>query len=147
MISRRKVIGIVLTVLMIAQFVHLQSYFAEIETAENLVEEFDQPTVIDIGLFLVGGAIAALMTMFGLKGWRIGVITGFGLYVWAVWYPDFLHLVFKYGAWTVITGVLDNARTTGTLGQVLLHHVMYPIAFSGVLLATLWDFKSPEHSD
>ena len=70
-----------------------------------------------------------------------------GLYVWAIWHPDFLRLVFKYGASTVIVGIYDQARAAGTLGTVLLHNVLYPLGFAGVLLATLWDFKSAGGSD
>jgi hypothetical protein len=142
LISRHKGIAIVVCALTAAQLVHVQADFASIDTAEKLIEEYEQPTMVGIGLFLVCGFIASVMAFFRTSGWRFGVIVAVGLYVWSVWYPDFLHLVFKYGPSAVISGVYDKARAAGTLGQVLLHHVLYPLGFTGVLLITLWDFKT-----
>lgn len=147
MISRYKTIALVLCVLTIAQLVHTQSDFAAIDTAEKLIEEYEQPTLLGIGLFIVCGLVASLMAFFRASGWRLGVIVAVGLYVWAIWYPDFLRLVFKYGASTVIAGMYDQARAAGTLGTVLLHNVLYPLGFAAVLLAVLWDFKAGGRDD
>lgn len=142
MISRRTAIAMVLGALTTAQLVHLQSDFAAIDTAEKLIEEYEHPTVVGIGLFLACGFIASAMAFFRASGWRLAVIVAVGLYVWSVWYPDFLHLVIKYGASTVLSGVFEQARAAGTLGKVLLHHILYPLCFTSVLLATIWDFKA-----
>ncbi len=142
MILRHKIVGIVLCVLTLMQFVHMQPEFAKIDTAEKLLEEYDSPTVVGVGLLIVSGLVVSLMAYFRSGGWRIGVIVVVGLYVWAIWYPDFLRLVLKYGASTVIAGIFDHARTTGTLGVALLNNVLYPLGFFGVLLAVLWDVKS-----
>ena len=147
MISRHKLVGTVLCVLTIAQFIHVQSEFAEIDTAAKLIEEYERPTVLGVGLFVISGFAASLMAFFRSNGWRVGVIVVVGLYVWSIWYPDFLRLVFKYGATTTIAGIYDHARAAGTLGMVLLHKVLYPLAFFLVLLTVLWDLKTPEKSD
>jgi len=98
-------------------------------------------------LLVVSGFVVSLMTFFRASGWRVGVIIVVGLYVWSVWYPDFLRLVFKYGASTVVAGIYDSARMAGTLGVVLLHKVLYPLGFFAVLLAALWDFKAAGRGD
>jgi hypothetical protein len=64
-----------------------------------------------------------------------------------VWYPDFLRLAFKYGVSSAIAGIYDHARAAGTLGIALLHNVLYPLGFSSVLLAVLWDPKALGRSD
>ena len=128
--------------LVLAQLVHAQSDFAAIDTPEELLEEYASPTVMALGIFIVAGLVAGVMAFFRLGGWRIGVLVTVGLYVWAVWYPDFLRLVFKYGAWTVISGIFDQARSAGTMGVVLLHKVLYPLGFFIVAGLTLWDFRS-----
>jgi len=147
MISRYRLLGVVLFALTVAQFVSAQSDFMEINTAEKLIEEYEHPTVIGVGLLVVCGFVVSLMTFFRSRGWRVGVIIVVVLYVWSVWYPDFLHLVFKYGASTVIAGIYDNARAAGTLGLVLLHKLLYPLGYFIVLLAALWDLKAPGGGD
>ncbi len=147
MISLHKTIGIVLCVLTLAQLVHMHPDFANIDTAEKLLKEYESPTLFSAGLLIVSGFVVSLMAFFRLGGWRIGVIVVVGLYVWAVWYPDFLRLVFKYGASTVIAGIYDHARAAGTLGIVLLHNVLYPLGFLGVLLAVLLDFRAVGRND
>lgn len=142
MISRHKSIALVLCALTMAQFVHVQSDFTDIDTAKKLLEEYEQPTLFGVGMFIVCGLAMSLMAYIRASGWRLGVIVAVALYVWAIWYPDFLRLVFKYGASNVIVGIYDHARGAGTLGSVLLHNVLYPLGFSGVLLAVLWDFKA-----
>lgn len=142
MMPRNRIIGVVLCALMLAQLFHAQSDFAKIDTAEKLLEEYASPTVIGVGLFIVAGLVASAMAFFRLGGWRIGVLVTVGLYVWAVWYPDFLRLVFKYGAWTVVSGIAEQAWAAGTMGVVLLHKVLYPLGFFAVAIAALWDFKS-----
>ena len=147
MISRYKAIAVVLCALTIAQFIHVLSDFTDIDTAEKLIGEYEHPTVVGVGLFVVFGLIASFMAFFQSSGWRVAVILAVGLYVWSIWYPDFLRLVFKYGASTVIVGIYDQARATGALGSVFLHNVLYPLGFSGVLLAVLWDFKAARGGD
>jgi len=142
MMSRQRIIGVVLFALTLAQLLHVKSQFVEIDTAKKLLEEFADPTIIGLGVFIVSGLVAGLMAFFRIRGWRIGVLVAVGLYVWAVWYPDFLRLVFKYDAWTVVSGIFEQARAAGTLGMVLLHKVLYPLGFLVLLVATLWDFKS-----
>jgi len=142
MMSRRRVIGVVLFALTLAQVFHVQSQFVEIDTAKKLLEEFAHPSVIGLGVFIVSGFVGGVMAFFRVRGWRIGVLVAVGLYVWAVWYPDFLRLVFKYGAWTMVSGIFEQARAAGTLGVVLLHKVLYPLGFLALLAVTLWDFKS-----
>lgn len=141
MMSRQRIIGIVLFALTLAQLLHVQSEFVEIDTAKKLLDEFADPSVIGSGAFIVTGFVAAVMAFFRIGGWRIGVLVAVGLYVWAVWYPEFLRLVFKYGPWSVVSGIFDQARAGGTLGAVLLHKILYPLGFLGLLVATLWDFK------
>jgi hypothetical protein len=119
----------------------------DIDTAEKLIGEYEHPTVVGVGLFFVCGLIVSFMAFFRFSGWRVAVMVAVGLYVWSIWYPDFLRLVFKYGASAVIVGMYDNARAAGTLGSVLLHNVLYPLGFSGVLLAVLWDFKATRGRD
>jgi len=140
--SRQRIIGVVLFALTLVQLFRVQSQFVEIDTARRLLEEYADPTVIGLGVFIVSGFVGGVMAFFRIRGWRIGVLVTVGLYVWAVWYPDFLRLVFKYGAWAVVSGVFDQARAAGTLGMVLLHKVLYPLGFLALLAATLWDFKS-----
>ena len=135
-------IGIVLCVLVLAQLLHAQSDFAEIDTAKKLLEEYASPTVAGLAVFIIGGLVAGVMAFFRLRGWRIAVLVAVGLYVWAVWYPDFLRLVVKYCAWTVVSGIFEQARSAGTMGTVLLHKVLYPLAFLGVATATLLDFRA-----
>ena len=147
MIYRHRLVGIVLCALTVAQFVHVQSDFAEIDTAEKLIEEYEQPTVVGVGLFVVSGLISSVMAFSRTSGWRIAVIVAVVLYIWTIWYPDFLRIVIKYGAWTVIVGIFDHARTAGTLGMLLLHKVLYPLAFLGVLLAVALDFKTSGRDD
>jgi hypothetical protein len=142
LISRHKAIAIALCALTAAQLFHAQSAFTEIDTAEKLLEEYAQPTVVGVGIFVVSGFIVSVMAFFRTTGWRAGVMVVVGLYVWSIWYPDFLHLLFKYGASNAITGVFDHARAAGTLGVALLHNVLYPLGFLIVLLAALWDFKA-----
>jgi hypothetical protein len=145
--SRHKIVGTVLGALMVAQLVSVQAKFAGIDTAEKLLEEFASPTVIGVGVFIVAGFAASVMAFFRIGGWRIAVLVAVGLYAWSVWYPDFLLLVLKYGAWTVVTGIYDQARAAGTMGFVLLHKVLYPLGFFGLLAATLWDFKTAGNSE
>ena len=147
MMSRRRIIGVVLFVLTLAQLFHAQSHFVAIDSAKKLLDEFADPSVIGLGVFIVSGLVAGVMAFFRIGGWRIGVLVAVGLYVWAVWYPDFLRLVFKYGLWTVVSGIVDQARAGGTLGAVLLHKVLYPLGFLGLLAATLWDLKSGGDGD
>lgn len=147
MVSRHRIIGVVLCALTLAQLFHVQSQFVEIDTAEKLLEEYADPTVIGIGLFIVAGLVASLMAFFRIGGWRIGVLVAVGLYVWTIWYPDFLRLVFKYGLWTVISGIYDQARAAGTAGVVLLHKVLYPLGFLALVVATLWDRGSGGDGD
>lgn len=144
---RHRIIGIALCVLVLAQFFHAQAEFARIDTAEKLIEEYASPSVVGIGIFIVAGFVAGVMAYFRLGGWRVAVLVTVGLYVWAVWYPDFLRLVFKYGAWTVISGIFDQARAAGTLGVVLLHKVLYPLGFLGLAVATLLDFGTGSRAD
>jgi hypothetical protein len=125
----------------VVQIIHLQSDFAEIDTAEKLIEEYERPTLVGVGLFIFGGLVASLMAFFRASGWRLGVMLSVALYVWAIWYPDFLRLVFKYGVSTVVAGIYDQARAAGTLGLVLLHNVVYPLGFLLVMLWVLWDLK------
>ena len=139
---RHRIIGIVLFALVLAQLLHAQSVFAEIDTAKKLLEEYASPTVAGLGIFIVAGLVAGVMAFFRLGGWRIAILVAVGLYVWAVWYPDFLRLVVKYGAWTVVSGIFEQARSAGTMGTVLLHKVLYPLAFLGVATGTLLDFRS-----
>ena len=147
MISRYRLLGVVLFALTVAQFVSVQSDFMEINTAEKLIEEYEHPTVIGVGLLVVCGFVVSLMTFFRSRGWRVGVIIVVALYVWSVWYPDFLRLVFKYGASTVIAGIYDNARAAGTLGVVLLHNLLYPLGYFTLLLAAPWDLKAAGRGD
>ena len=147
MISGHKIVGIVLFVLTLAQLVHMYPDFASIDTAQKLLREYENPTLVGAGLLIVSGFVVSLMAFFRSGGWRIGVIVVVGLYVWAVWYPDFLRLVFKYGASTTIAGIYDHARAAGTLGVVLLHNVLYPFGFSGILLAVLWDYRAVGRGD
>ena len=147
MISGHKLVGIVLCVLTLAQLVHMSPAFASIDTAEKLLREYESPTLVGAGLLIVSGFVVSLMAFFRTGGWRIGVIVVVGLYVWAVWYPDFLRLIFKYGASSAIAGIYDHARAAGTLGIVLLHNVLYPLGFSGILLAVLWDYRSVGRGD
>lgn len=142
MVLRQRIIGVVLFALTLAQLFHVQSLFVEIDTAKKLLEEYADPTVIGLGVFIVSGLVGGVMAFFRVRGWRIGVLVAVGLYVWAVWYPDFLRLVFKYGVWAVVSGIFDQARAAGTLGMVLLHKVLYPLGFLALLAVTLWDFKS-----
>ena len=142
MISRHRIIAVVLCVLTLAQLVHMQPEFAKIDTAEKLLREYASPTVVGVGLLIVSGLVVSLMAFFRSSGWRIGVIVVVALYVWAVWYPEFLHLVLKYGASSVIVGIFDHARATGTLGVALLHNILYPLSFFGVLLAAQWNFNA-----
>lgn len=137
-----RVIGVVLLALVLAQLSHAQSDFRAIDSAGALIEEYASPTVIGLGIFIVAGSAAGVMAFFGLGGWRIAVLVSAALYVWAVWYPDFLRLVFKYGAWNVISGIFEQARSAGTLASVVLHKVLYPLGFFAVAVATLWDFRS-----
>ena len=147
MITRHRAIALVLCVLTIAQFIHVQSDFADIDTAEKLIEEYEQLTLIGVALFLVCGLAASLMAYIRASGWRLGALVAVALYVWAVWYPDFLRLVFKYGLSTVVVGIYENALASGTLGSVLLHSVLYPLGFTCVLLAVIWDFKAAGQGD
>lgn len=147
MISRHKLVGVVLCVLTLAQVVHMYPGFASIDTAEKLLREYESPTVVGAGLLIVSGFAVSLMAFFRSGGWRIGVFVVVGLYVWAIWYPDFLRLVFKYGASTTIAGIYDHARAAGTMGTALLHNILYPLGFSGILLAALWDSRSTGRSD
>ena len=147
MISGHKIVGIVLCVLTLAQLVHMFPAFASIDTAEKLLREYESPTLVGAGLLIVSGFAVSLMAFFRTGGWRIGVIVVVGLYVWAVWYPDFLRLIFKYGASSAIAGIYDHARAAGTLGVVLLHNVLYPLGFSGILLAVLWDYRAVGRGD
>ena len=147
MISRHKIVGIVLCVLTLAQVVHLYPDFASIDTAEKLLREYESSTLVGAGLLVVSGFVVSLMAFFRSGGWRIGVIGVVGLYVWAIWYPDFLRLVFKYGASAAIAGIYQQARAAGTLGTVLLHNVLYPLGFSGILLVVLWDPRLAGRSD
>ncbi|NIS07153.1 MAG: hypothetical protein GWN21_18255 [Gammaproteobacteria bacterium] len=141
MIALNRSIALVLCGLMIAQTFYLQSDFAQIDTAEKLIEQYERPTLLGAGLFIVCGFAVSLMAFFRAAGWRIGVIAAVGLYVWTIWYPDFLRLVLKYGAANVISGLYDQAVSAGTLGSVLTHYLLYPLGFAGVLVATLWDLK------
>lgn len=127
---------------MLGQLLHVQSEFTEIDTPEKLIEEYASPTVVGIGIFIVAGFVASVLAFFRLGGWRIGVLVAVGLYVWAVWYPDFLRLVLKYGAWTVVSGLFEQARAAGTMGVVLLHKVLYPLGFLAVGMAAAWDLRS-----
>lgn len=147
MISRHRLIALVLCALTLAQFVHVRSEFADIDTAEKLIEQYEQPTLAGVGLFIVCGLATSLMAFFRASGWRLGVVITVGLYVWAIWYPDFLHLVFKYGAPRVIVGIFEHAKEAGTLGSVLIHKALYPLGFAGVLLVVLWDFRSTRPDD
>jgi hypothetical protein len=147
MISLHKVVGVVLCVLTLAQVVHMYPDFASIDTAEKLLREYESPTLIGAGLLIVSGFVVSLMAFFRSGGWRIGVIVVVGLYVWAVWYPDFLGLVFKYGASTAIAGIYDHARAAGTMGIAFLHNILYPLGFSGILLAVLWDSRPAGRRD
>ena len=147
MISRHKIVGVVLCALTLAQVVHMSPEFASIDTAQKLLKEYESPTLIGAGLLIVSGFVVSLMAFFRSGGWRIGVIVVVGLYVWAVWYPDFLRLVFNYGASTAIAGIYDHARAAGTLGIVLLHNVLYPLGFSGILLAVSWDYRAVGRGD
>lgn len=142
-----RVIGIVLAVLVLAQLLAVRSQIADIDTAQKLLDEFARPSVLGIGIFIVAGLAASLMAFFRLTGWRIGVLVAVGLYVWAIWYPEFLRLVVKYGLWTTVSGIFDQARAGGTLVTALLDKVLYPIGFLGVGLATLWDFKGGGRGD
>ena len=142
MISRHKTVGIMLCVLTLAQVVHTYPDFVSVDTAEKLLKEYEGPTLVGAGLLIVSGFVVSLMAFFRSGGWRIGVIVVVGLYVWVVWYPDFLRLVFKYGVSSAIAGIYDHARAAGTLGIALLHNVLYPLGFSSVLLAVLWDPKA-----
>jgi hypothetical protein len=145
--SPHKSIALVVCALVAAQVFHLRSDFAEIDTAEKLIEQYERPTLAGVGLFIVCGLAASVMAFFRANGWRLAIIVVVGLYAWAIWYPDFLHLVFKYGASTVIAGIYDQARAAGTLGSVLLHNVVYPLGFSCVLLWVLWDLGGRGGSD
>lgn len=147
MISRHKLVGVVLCALTLAQVVHLHSGFASIDTAEKLLREYENPTLVGAGLLIVAGFVVSLMALFRSGGWRIGVFLVVGLYVWVIWYPDFLRLVFKYGASTTIAGIYQQARAAGTGGIALLHNILYPLGFSGILLAALWDFRSARNND
>ena len=147
MISGHKIVGIVLCVLTLDKLVLMSPAFASIDTAEKLLREYESPTLVGAGLLIVSGFAVSLMAFFRTGGWRIGVIVVVGLYVWAVWYPDFLRLIFKYGASSAIAGIYDHARAAGTLGVVLLHNVLYPLGFSGILLAVLWDYRAVGRGD
>ena len=140
-------IGIILAILTLAQLVAVRSLFAEIDTAQKLLDEFARPSVIGIGAFIVVGLVASALAFFRLTGWRVAVLVTVGLYVWAIWYPDFLHLVVKYGLWATVSGILDQARAGGTLVAVLLHKVLYPLGFLAMGLASLWDFKGGGRGD
>jgi hypothetical protein len=145
--SRQRIIGVVLFALTLAQLFHAQSQFVEIDTAKKLLEEYADPTVIGIGMFILTGFVAGVMAFFRIGGWRIGVLVAVALYVWAVWYPEFLRLVFKYGLWAVLSGIFDQARLAGTLGSVVLHKVLYPLGFLALFVATLWDLRSGGDGD
>ena len=147
MISRHKSVGVVLCALTLAQAAHMSPDFASIDTAEKLLREYESPTLVGAGLLIVSGFVVSLMAFLRSGGWRIGVIVVVGLYVWAVWYPDFLRLIFKYGASTTIAGIYDHARAAGTMGIALLHNILYPSGFSGILLAVLWDFRPAGRRD
>jgi hypothetical protein len=147
MISLHKVVGLVLCVLTLAQVVHMYPDFVSIDTAEKLLREYESPTLAGAGLLIVSGFVVSLMAFFRSGGWRIGVIVVVGLYVWAVWYPDFLGLVLKYGASTAIAGIYDHARAAGTMGIAFLHNILYPLGFSGILLAVLWDSRPAGRRD
>jgi hypothetical protein len=147
MLPLHKIVGIVLCVLTLAQVVHLSPDFASIDTAEKLLREYESPTLAGAGLLIVSGFVVSFMAFFRSGGWRIGVIVVVGLYFWAIWYPDFLRLVLKYGASSAIAGIYRQARAAGTLGMVLLHNVLYPLGFSGILLAVLWDSRPAGRSD
>ncbi len=121
--------------------------FASIDTAEKLLKEYESPTLIGAGLLIVAGFVVSLMAFLRSGGWRIGVFVVVGLYVWVIWYPDFLRLVFKYGASTTIAGIYEHARVAGTVGIVLLHSILYPLGFSGILLVALWGSRSTRNSD
>lgn len=136
-----RVIGVVLLALVLAQLFHAQSDFTAIDTAEKLIEEYASPTVIGLGIFVVVGLATGVMAFFRFGGWWIGVLVTVGLYVWAVWYPDFLHLALKYGAWNVISGIFEQARSAGTVASVVLHKVLYPLGFFAVAAATLWELR------
>lgn len=147
MISRHKTVGIMLCVLTLAQVVYTYPDFVSVDTAEKLLKEYEGPTLVGAGLLIVSEFVVSLMAFFRSGGWRIGVIVVVGLYVWVVWYPDFLRLAFKYGVSSAIAGIYDHARAAGTLGIALLHNVLYPLGFSSVLLAVLWDPKALGRSD
>jgi len=69
MISRHKVVGIVLCVLNLAQVVHMYPDFASIDTAEKLLREYESPTLIGVGLLIVSEFVVSLMAFFRSGGW------------------------------------------------------------------------------
>ena len=82
------------------------------------------------------------MALFRLKGWRVAVLVAVCLYVWAVWYPDFLRLVFKYGLWTTVSGVFDQCACRGHADWPSRStRSSIPSDFAVVGIATLWDLK------
>jgi hypothetical protein len=69
MISRHKLVGVVLCALTLAQVVHLHPGFASIDTAEKLLREYENPTLVGAGLLIVAGFVVSLMAFFRSGGW------------------------------------------------------------------------------
>ena len=68
MISRHKIVGVMLCALTLAQVIHMSPEFASIDTAQKLLKEYESPTLIGAGLLIVSGFVVSLMAFFRSGG-------------------------------------------------------------------------------
>ena len=140
LLSRHALIGLALCLLSLGQFASIWPAFAAVDSAEDLIAEYRQPSVMHVGALAVVGMVAAVLAFFRATTWRYAAIGAVALYVWLVWYPEFLDLIVKYGTVTVVSGIIDHARVAGTVGVALLHNVIYPLGYLAILVM-LYDYS------